>query len=65
MSEQAPATPEGEDAGDYPLYLIPQVLSREIHARGGTISAIEIRRAGRHNYRITISNAGGGGASTR
>ena len=48
---------EGEDAGAYPLYLIPQVLSREIHARGGTITAIVIRRAGRHNYRITIADA--------
>ncbi len=49
--------PEGEDAGAYPLDLIPQVLSREIHARGGTITAIEIRRSGRHNYRITISDS--------
>ncbi|MBT8508708.1 hypothetical protein AZH53_09855 [Methanomicrobiaceae archaeon CYW5] len=57
MSEQAPAAPAGEDAGAYPLYLIPQALSREIHARGGTITAITIRRAGRHNYRITIAEA--------
>jgi len=49
--------PEVEDAGAYPLYLIPQVLSREIHARGGTITAIVIRRSGRHNYQITICDA--------
>ena len=57
MSEQAPAAPAGEDAGAYPLYLIPQALSREIHARGGSITTIMIRRAGRHNYRITIAGA--------
>jgi hypothetical protein len=49
--------PAGEDAGAYPLYLIPQVLSREIHARGGTITAIVIRRSGRHNYQIMISDS--------
>jgi hypothetical protein len=48
---------EGEDAGAYPLYLIPQALSREIHARGGTITAITVRRSGRHNYQITIADA--------
>ncbi len=48
---------KGENAGAYPLYLIPQVLSREIHARGGTITAIVIRRSGRHNYQITIADA--------
>ena len=60
MSEQTPAAPEApavEDAGAYPLYLIPQVLSREIHARGGTITVIVIRRSGRHNYQITIAEA--------
>jgi len=56
---------QAEDAGAYPLYLIPQVLSREIYARGGTITAIVIWRSGRHNYRITISDAGGPGTTTR
>ncbi|HDS63112.1 MAG TPA: hypothetical protein ENN52_03085 [Methanofollis liminatans] len=58
LAVSGPAPDEkGEDAGAYPLYLIPQVLSREIHARGGTITAIVIRRSGRHNYQITITGA--------
>jgi len=60
LAVSGPAPDEkGEDAGAYPLYLIPQVLSREIHARGGTITAIVIRRSGRHNYQIVISDAAG------
>jgi hypothetical protein len=44
-----------------PLYLIPQVLSKEIHRFGGAISEMHIRRSGSHNYRITITSAVGQG----
>ncbi len=41
-------------AGPVPLYLIPQTLSSEIHAHGGDISEIAIKRTGQHVYAITL-----------
>ncbi len=42
-------------AGPVPLYLIPQTLSSEIHAHGGDISGIAIKRTGQHVYAITLT----------
>ena len=42
-------------AGSVPLYLIPQTLSAEIHAHGGDISEISVRRTGQHVYAITLT----------
>ena len=42
-------------AGPVPLYLIPQTLSAEIHAHGGNISEISVRRTGQHVYAITLT----------
>ena len=42
-------------AGSVPLYLIPQTLSAEIHAHGGDISEISVRRTGQHIYAITLT----------
>lgn len=41
--------------GPVPLYLIPQTLSSEIHAHGGEISEIAIKRTGQHVYAITLT----------
>ncbi len=41
-------------ASPVPLYLIPQTLSSEIHAHGGDISGIAIKRTGQHVYAITL-----------
>ena len=42
-------------AGPVPLYLIPQTLSAEIHAHGGDISEIAVKRTGQHVYAITLT----------
>lgn len=44
-------------AGPVPLYLIPQTLSAEIHAHGGDISEIAVKRTGQHVYAITLTKA--------
>lgn len=36
----------------YPLYLIPQALSEEIHTKGDSIDSVSIRRTAGHNYKI-------------
>jgi len=46
-------------AGPVPLYLIPQTISSEIHAHGGEISGITVRRTGQHVYAITLTKAAG------
>ena len=45
-------------AGPVPLYLIPQTLSAEIHAHGGKISEITVKRTGQHVYAITLTKTG-------
>ena len=52
------------NAGPVPLYLIPQTLSSEIHAHGGTISEITIRRTGQHGYAITLTKTAPKGQNT-
>ncbi|WFN33440.1 hypothetical protein L1S32_06150 [Methanogenium sp. S4BF] len=42
-------------AGPVPLYLIPQTISSGIHAHGGEISEITVRRTGQHVYAITLT----------
>lgn len=42
-------------AGPVPLYLIPQTISTEIHAHGGDISEIAVKRTGQHVYAITLT----------
>ena len=42
-------------AGPVPLFLVPQTISTEIHAHGGAISGISVRRTGQHVYAITIT----------
>jgi len=45
-------------AGPVPLYLVPQTISTEIHAHGGNISEIAVRRTGQHVYAITLTRTG-------
>ena len=40
-----------------PLYLVPQVLSQNIHQIGGAIRKMVITRTGNHQYAITIETA--------
>lgn len=42
-------------AGPVPLFLVPQTISSEIHAHGGAISEIAVRRTGQHVYAITLT----------
>ena len=42
-------------AGPVPLFLVPQTISTEIHAHGGAISGISVRRTGQHVYAITLT----------
>ncbi|GAB7015450.1 hypothetical protein JCM10550A_08160 [Methanogenium cariaci] len=48
-------------AGPVPLYLIPQTISTEIHAHGGDISEITVRRARHHFYAISLTKTAPGG----
>ena len=36
----------------YPLYLIPQALSEEIHQKGDSIETISVKRTAGHSYKI-------------
>ena len=42
-------------AGPVPLFLVPQTISSEIHAYGGDISEISVRRTRQHVYAITLT----------
>ncbi|WAI00398.1 hypothetical protein [Methanogenium organophilum] len=42
-------------AGPVPLFLVPHTLSTEIHAHGGDISEIAVKRTGQHVYAITLT----------
>ena len=42
-------------AGPFPLTLVPQTLSAEIHAHGEGSPEISIRRTGQHAYTITLT----------
>ena len=41
-------------AGNVPLFLVPQVISREIHASGKNVTGVKVRRTRGHQYQITI-----------
>ena len=49
------AEPAAITAGPVPLYLVPQTISAEIHAHGGAISGITVRRTGQHVYAISLT----------
>ncbi|WP_165076516.1 hypothetical protein [Methanogenium sp. MK-MG] len=42
-------------AGPVPLSLVPQTISTEIHAHGGDISEIAVKRTGHHFYAISLT----------
>jgi hypothetical protein len=41
-------------ADPVPLSLIPQILSKQIHEHGGSITGINVRRNRDYNYQITM-----------
>jgi len=45
-------------AGPVPIYLVPATISSEIHAHGGDIAEITVRRTGQHVYAITLTRTG-------
>jgi len=54
--------PRDHAAGPVPLYLIPQVLSKEIHRLRGAVAEIRITRTSGHRYIIRIRVREGGRA---
>ena len=42
-------------AGPVPLFLVAKTISTEIHAHGGDISEIAVKRTGQHVYAITLT----------
>ncbi len=45
-------------AGPIPIYLVPQTISKEIHAHGGNIAGITVRRTHHHTYMISLTRTG-------
>jgi hypothetical protein len=39
---------------EIPLFLIPQVIVRQIRKRGGSVYRISVKRTHRHHYNITV-----------
>ncbi len=48
-------------AAPVPLYLVPATISAEIHANGGDVREITVRRTRQHVYAITLTRTGSQG----